>query len=78
MPITQQNASLLPDALRQNNEDITHCLERIAAGTGADKLLRPLLVEDYRLEWIQQWQRSDAAPRPKKDKRRLIELPQPA
>lgn len=54
----ERSASLLPDAER-TGESLVLVLERIAARLGPEKVLRPVTVEDHRLEWAQQWQPAD-------------------
>lgn len=49
-----QNLSLLPDA-NQIGESMTLVLERIAARLGPDKVLRPVITEDHRPEWMCIW-----------------------
>jgi protein ImuB len=66
--------SLLPDAER-NGESLALVLERIAARLGPEKVLRPVMVEDHRVEWAVHWQ-----PAPQPQPRQLPEprgLPQP-
>lgn len=58
------SASLLPDPA-QDGESLQLVLERIAARLGPDRVLRPVLVDDHRVEWMQMWQPA-AAPRPRK------------
>ena len=72
--LEERSASLLPDAIK-NGESLTLLLERIAARLGPERVLRPVLVEDHRLEWMQQWQPAPM-PMPKKRKRRS-RIPQP-
>lgn len=55
VPLHEPNASLLPDP-RSDGESLTLALERVAARLGPDRVLRPVLVEDRRLEWAQRWQ----------------------
>lgn len=70
----QRTASLLPEP-GQTAESMALVLERIAARLGPEKVLRPVLVEDHRLEWMQQWQ---AAPQPASKRRAtLSRVPQP-
>lgn len=49
------NGCLLPDA-QQERALQAHALERIAARLGADRVLRPVLLEDARPEHMQRWQ----------------------
>lgn len=47
--------SLLPDA-KEDGESLALALERIAARLGPEKVLRPVMVEDHRMEWAVHWQ----------------------
>jgi protein ImuB len=73
--IVQQSHSLLPDTVRQG-ESLVQVLERIEVRLGKKRVLRPVLVEDHRLEWTQRWQAIDA-PRPNATMRQTP-VPQPA
>lgn len=53
-------ASFLPDPA-QAGESLQLVLERMAARLGPERVLRPVLTEDHRLEWMQMWQ---PAPQP--------------
>lgn len=72
--LEEQSASLLPDTA-QSGESLTLVLERIAARLGPDKVLRPVVREDHRVEWMQHWQLAPAA-LPRKRPRRM-RFPQP-
>jgi protein ImuB len=74
-PLEELSKSLLPDAA-QSGESMTLVLERVAARLGPEKVLRPVLVEDHRLEWQTQWQPAPQ-PMPKKPARRS-RFPQPS
>ncbi|XPG48838.1 DNA polymerase Y family protein (plasmid) [Variovorax sp. KK3] len=74
-PLEEVSKSLLPDAVQQG-ESLTLALERIAARLGPDKVLRPIIVEDHRLEWQTHWQPAPE-PLPKKRARRN-RFPQPS
>lgn len=50
-----KSLSLLPDP-SEKGESLQMVLERIAARLGPDRVLRPVLTEDHRLEWMQMWQ----------------------
>ena len=63
-PLAEISHSLLPDPIRPD-EATEHVLERIQARLGKDRVLRPLLADDHRLEWMQHWQAADAI-RPRK------------
>lgn len=72
--LTEDSASFLPDTT-QSGESLTLVLERIAARLGPERVLRPVLAEDHRVEWMQHWQR---APLPMPRRRaRATTLPQP-
>lgn len=72
--LEEKSASLLPD-IKQTGESLALVLERIAARLGPERVLRPVLVEDHRLEWAQHWQ---PAPEPLPRKRaRATSTPQP-
>jgi len=49
------SASLLPDAVRQG-ETLGLVLERLSARLGPQRVLRPVLCEDHRPEWMCRWQ----------------------
>lgn len=74
-PLEELSKSLLPDAA-QSGESMTLVLERVAARLGPDKVLRPVLVEDHRMEWQTHWQPAPL-PMPKKRVRRS-RFPQPS
>lgn len=72
--LEERSDSLFPDAA-QNGEALGLVLERIAARLGPARVLRPVLVDDHRLEWAQHWQ---PAPTPLPRKRqRPPAIPQP-
>ncbi len=73
-PLEELSKSLLPDAV-QSGESMTLVLERVAARLGPEKVRRPVLVEDHRLEWQTHWQPAPL-PLPKKRARRS-RFPQP-
>jgi protein ImuB len=73
-PFDEQSASLLPDVVNQA-ESLNLVLERLAARLGPERVLRPVVAEDHRPEWMQHWQ---PAPQPLPKKRaRSTPLPQP-
>jgi protein ImuB len=73
--LEELSKSLLPDAAK-TGESLALVLERVAARLGPQKVLRPLLLEDHRLEWQTQWQ---PAPQPLPRKRpRRSRFPQPS
>lgn len=51
----EASATLLPDP-SQHGESLQMVLERIAARLGPNRVLRPVLTADHRLEWMQMWQ----------------------
>lgn len=57
-PMAENNHSLLFDAARQG-ESLGQALERVEARLGKRRVLRPRLVADHRLEWMQRWQSLD-------------------
>lgn len=72
--LDEKSASLLPDET-QAGESLQLVLERIAARLGPERVLRPVLTDDHRLEWMQMWQ-----PVPKPVPRKgidPIDMPQP-
>ncbi len=72
--LEELSGSLLPDPAR-NGESLNLVLERIAARLGPQRVLRPVLDADHRLEWMQHWQ-----PAPQALPRRPatpVEMPQP-
>ncbi len=72
--LEERSASLLPDTSK-TGESLTLVLERIAARLGPERVLRPVIVEDHRLEWMQHWH---PAPLPTAKKRtRTSGIPQP-
>lgn len=54
-PIIEDSLSLLPDA-RTTGEAVDLVLERIEARLGKKRVLRPVLTEDTRMEWMNHWQ----------------------
>ena len=72
--LDEKSASLLPDE-SQTRESLQLVLERIAARLGPERVLRPVLTEDHRLEWMQMWQ---PAPQPLPRKpAEPVDMPQP-
>lgn len=72
--LEQKSGSLLPDPVN-TGETLQLVLERIAARLGPERVLRPVLTEDHRLEWMQHWQ---PAPRPLPRKPVApVDMPQP-
>lgn len=73
-PLHDVSASLLPDTVRQG-EKLGLVLERLAARLGPQRVLRPVLCEDHRPEWMCRWQPA-ALPLPRKGAPGT-DLPQP-
>lgn len=73
-PLHDVSASLLPDTVRQG-EKLGLVLERLSARLGPQRVLRPVLCEDHRPEWMCRWQPA-ALPLPRKGAPGT-ELPQP-
>lgn len=74
-PFKDQNLSLLPDA-NQTGESLSLVLERIAARLGPERVLRPLVAEDHRGEWMCQWQPS-AQTGQRRTLGRVVDTPEP-
>jgi protein ImuB len=73
-PFEAASASLLPSASHAS-ENLGLVLERLAARLGPERVRRPVLLEDHRLEWMTHWQPAPA-PRPRKPARPPA-MPQP-
>jgi protein ImuB len=58
-PFIEDNRSLIPDD-RTTGEAINLVLERIEARLGKIRVLRPVLTEDTRMEWMNHWQPMNA------------------
>ena len=58
-PFIEENRSLIPDD-RATGEAIDLVLERIEARLGKKRVLRPVLTEDTRMEWMNHWQPMNA------------------
>jgi protein ImuB len=72
--LEEKSLSMLPEA-RQSGESLALVLERIAARLGPDRVLRPVVLEDHRLEWMCRWR---PAPEPAPRARcRTVDVPQP-
>lgn len=72
--LDETSASLLPDE-SQTQESLQLVLERIAARLGPERVLRPVLTEDHRLEWMQMW--APAAKPPTRKSADPVDMPQP-
>lgn len=72
----EKSRSLIPEPA-QAGENLGLVLERIAARLGPERVLRPVLLEDHRVEWMCRWQ---PAPKPQPQPRqsaRSVDIPQP-
>ena len=73
--LVEKSASLLPDPVRKG-EALELALERISARLGADKVLRPVVQQDHRLDWMTHWH---PAPEPRpKGLAKIVTTPQPS
>ncbi|MEP6876907.1 MAG: DNA polymerase Y family protein, partial [Burkholderiales bacterium] len=57
--LDEKTLSLLPEPT-QVGEGLALVLERIAARLGPDRVLRPVILEDHRIEWMCHWQPAPA------------------
>jgi protein ImuB len=73
--LVERSASLLPDPVNKG-EVLELALERISARLGADKVLRPAIQEDHRMDWMTHWHPA-AEPRPK-GLSKIVTTPQPS
>ncbi|MGB7422421.1 MAG: DNA polymerase Y family protein [Comamonas sp.] len=60
VPLQERHGSLVPDKA-VGSEPLTRVLERIAARLGAERVRRPVLHEDHRIEWAKDWQSASLA-----------------
>lgn len=72
--LEEKSLALIPEP-QQAGESLALVLERIAARLGPDRVLRPVLTEDHRPEWMCHWQPAPE-PRPRK-LQRTVDIPQP-
>ncbi len=78
LSLGDNNKSLIPDTLH-SGEELGLVLERLAARLGPERVLRPALKEDHRMEWMQAWMpaanagKTRAAQLP-----RTVDIPQPS
>lgn len=63
-PMEEHSAALLPNPT-QSGESLALVLERVAARLGPERVLRPVLADDHRMEWMVHWQPADQ-PLPRK------------
>jgi len=80
-PLLEESRSLLPDTFPAD-ETLGFALERIAARLGTDRVLRPRLLEDHRLEWMQSWSPAAEAAKARAGACRInvphrVDIPQP-
>lgn len=70
--------SLIPDTIR-SGEDLGLVLERIAARLGPERVMRPCLKEDHRLEWMQTWRPAQGHAKVRAAQvPRMVDIPQPS
>ena len=72
--VVDASATLFPEPQRAG-ESLGLVLERIAARLGPERVLRPVVAEDDRIEWMTHWQPS-TSPRPRQIGR-AVDIPQP-
>jgi protein ImuB len=72
--LEEKSAALLPDP-SQSSESLALVLERVAARLGPERVLRPVLAADHRMEWMVHWQPAPT-PRPRRSVK-PYSLPQP-
>lgn len=72
--LEEKTASLLPEST-QSGESLLLVLERIAARLGPEHVLRPVVTEDHRVEWMCHWQ--PAPNKPPRKAARTVDIPQP-
>ena len=69
-----KSQTLFPEP-QHAGESLALVLERIAARLGPARVLRPVVMEDHRIEWMSHWQPAPE-PRPRK-LNRSVDIPQP-
>ena len=72
--LEEKSQTLFPEP-QQAGESLALVLERIAARLGPERVLRPVVMEDHRIEWMTHWQTAPE-PRPRKQNR-SVDIPQP-
>lgn len=72
--LQEKSQTLFPEP-QQAGESLALVLERIAARLGPQRVLRPVVTEDHRIEWMSHWQPAPE-PRPRK-LNRSVDIPQP-
>jgi len=70
----EKSQPLFPEP-QQAGESLALVLERIAARLGPERVLRPVVTEDHRIEWMSHWTPAPG-PRPRK-LNRSVDIPQP-
>lgn len=77
--LEEQSLSLLP-AQHHADESLALVLERIAARLGPERVLRPVVQEDHRPEWMTHWQPAPEVPVRARARRRArsVDIPQPS
>ena len=73
--LEENSSSLLPDPV-QSGESLALVMERVAARLGPERVLRPVLAADHRMEWMVHWK--PAAEPPPRKSAQVSGLPQPA
>jgi protein ImuB len=73
--LEETSSSLLPDPV-QSGESLALVMERVAARLGPQRVLRPVLAADHRMEWMVHWGPA-AEPSPRKSAP-VSGIPQPA
>jgi len=77
-PMEEKSAALLPDPT-QSSESLALVLERVAARLGPERVLRPVLAADHRMEWMAHWQPAhEPLPASARKPPRAPRLPQPS
>jgi len=72
--LEDKGLTLFPEP-QQAGESLAMVLERIAARLGPEKVLRPVVTEDHRVEWMCHWQPASQL-RPRRAAR-TVDVPQP-
>ncbi len=71
----EQKSQTLFQEPQQAGESLSLVLERIAARLGPQRVLRPVVMEDHRLEWMAHWQ--SAPDKRARNLNRTVDIPQP-
>jgi protein ImuB len=72
--LEEKSNNLFPEP-QQAGESLALVLERVAARLGPERVLRPVVMEDHRIEWMSHWQ---PAPEPRpRNLNRSVDIPQP-